>query len=459
MSSEWDEVTFDKAPFEIIDGDRGANYPKQHDFSAIGHCLFLNAGNVTRDGFSFSECSFITVEKDEKLRKGKLKKNDLVLTTRGTIGNVGYFGDSIGFKHIRINSGMVILRPNAEQLLPYYLYLFLRSQVFRSQMSSLMSGSAQPQLPIRDLNRVELPIPPVREQHRICQTLGVLDNRITLLRETNKTLESIAQAIFKSWFVDFDPVRAKMEGRQPEGMDEETAALFPDSFEELEQGLVPTGWSMSSFGQCLDHTIGGDWGTEEATDINNIRVAIIRGTDIPDLQAHNTSRVPIRFTSAKKLKSRQLQSGDIVIEVSGGSKDQPTGRSLLITDEILEKFDCPVEPASFCRLFRPKNKYISHILNQKMQYLYTEGKTWEYQNQSTGIANFQTSFFLENEQVVVPTDGIYKCFLGLVAPLVSKSNSLLITSLVELRDTLLPRLISGQLRLPEAQEQVEDALS
>src|SRR5690606_32214336 len=100
------------------------------------------------------------------------------------------------------------------------------------------------------------PCPPIEQRIEGGKLLTALDDRITLLRETNKTLESIAQAIFKSWFVDFDPVRAKMEGRQPEGMDEATAALFPDSFEESELGLIPQGWQVKTVGDVVE-TLGG----------------------------------------------------------------------------------------------------------------------------------------------------------------------------------------------------------
>ena len=107
---KWQMLTLDDAPVEIIDGDRGLNYPKQHDFSSSGYCLFLNAGNVTEEGFNFSDCSFISKERDKVMKKGKLTKGDLVLTTRGTVGNVAIFDNSIQFENIRINSGMVLLR-------------------------------------------------------------------------------------------------------------------------------------------------------------------------------------------------------------------------------------------------------------------------------------------------------------------------------------------------------------
>ena len=111
-------ISFEDAPFEIIDGDRGKNYPKQNEFSDDGHCLFLSAANVTRGGFEFSECQFITEQKDGMLRKGKLQRDDIVLTTRGTIGNVAHFRASVPYERLRINSGMVILRCNVEKISP-----------------------------------------------------------------------------------------------------------------------------------------------------------------------------------------------------------------------------------------------------------------------------------------------------------------------------------------------------
>ncbi|MCB1767943.1 MAG: restriction endonuclease subunit S, partial [Candidatus Competibacteraceae bacterium] len=97
MSVAWQKVTFDEAPLAIIDGDRGKNYPKQDEFSDTGHCLFLNTGNVTKSGFEFSHCQFITEQKDGLLRKGKLSREDVIMTTRGTIGNAAYFNGNVPY--------------------------------------------------------------------------------------------------------------------------------------------------------------------------------------------------------------------------------------------------------------------------------------------------------------------------------------------------------------------------
>lgn len=256
-SSQSNLVPFINAPLEIIDGDRGKNYPKQDDFFENEFCLFLNAGNVTKTGFDFSKCAFITKEKDSVLRKGKLQRGDLVLTTRGTVGNVAYYDSEVPFEHIRINSGMVIIRTQQNELDPKFLYAYLRSNLFENQVNGLTTGSAQPQLPIRDINRIDLPMFPIKHQRSIADVIGNLDRKIALNNQINETLESMAKAIFKEWFIDFGPVRAKAEGKKPFGMDDETAALFPDSFEDSELGPIPKSWKVCRLSEIIELLSGG----------------------------------------------------------------------------------------------------------------------------------------------------------------------------------------------------------
>ncbi|MFM4870107.1 MULTISPECIES: restriction endonuclease subunit S [Aeromonas] len=341
------------------------------------------------------------------------------------------------------------LRPDVDLKYIYHLTKYVG-------LNHLKDGTSNPSLSRDVFGAQLLPLPSLAKQKEIVDVLAAYDDRIALLRETNTTLEAIAQALFKSWFVDFDPVHARARGEEPAGLAPEVAALFPDSFEESELGMVPNGWKLVPFGELLSHTIGGDWGDEAQNDKNDTQVAIIRGTDMPDLQSGMTGRVPVRYTSQKKLASRKLQDGDLVLEVSGGSKEQPTGRSLYMTNGLLEQFDCPVEPASFCRLLRPASHDVGVLLSQHMTYIYADGKTWQYQNQSTGIANFQTTHFLETELVAVPTDDVLKSFAEIVRSMIDRSHLTQIAQLATLRDTLLPRLISGQQRLPEAEAMVRE---
>ena len=198
---EWKNCKIEDAPIAIIDGDRGKNYPKQGDFLNIGHCLFLNASNVTKKGFDFNNCQFISEDKDEKLRKGKLFQHDIVMTTRGTLGNVAYYHEKIGYEHIRINSGMVIFRCDRNKLLPNFFYLFICSPLFINQVNSLRSGVAQPQLPIKDIKTIKIKIPPLPIQQKIADILSKYDDLIENNRRRIELLERSARLLYKEWFV------------------------------------------------------------------------------------------------------------------------------------------------------------------------------------------------------------------------------------------------------------------
>lgn len=187
---------------EIIDGDRGKNYPKQDEFYPQGYCLFLNTGNVTKEGLTFKENQFITKEKDEALRKGKLKRGDIVYTTRGTVGNAGYYNSKVPYENVRINSGMVILRANGEIVDARFLYQILKSEYYRPYFKQYCTGSAQPQLPIKNFSQIYLNVPDIKTQHRIADILSAYDELIENNQKQIKLLEEAAQRLYKEWFVD-----------------------------------------------------------------------------------------------------------------------------------------------------------------------------------------------------------------------------------------------------------------
>ncbi len=172
---------------EIIDGDRGKNYPTQEEFNEKGYCLFLNAKNVTNVGFNFDKCMFITKQKDEILRKGKLCRGDVVLTTRGTIGNMAYYTEKIPFEHIRINSGMVILRMKHEIINEVFFIEQFKMQIANIK-SKIASGSAQPQLPISTMNRIHILIPDINSQNQFAD----------FVNQVNKSKVEIQQALEKT---------------------------------------------------------------------------------------------------------------------------------------------------------------------------------------------------------------------------------------------------------------------
>lgn len=446
MSSDWPLKNLEDVADEVTVGYVGS-MASEYVESGVP---FLRSLNIEPFGVNTKDLKFITPAFHQRVKKSRLRPGDVAIVRTGKPGTCAVIPDWLEDANC---SDLVIVRCG-EVLRPRFLCYWVNSMASH-HISSHTVGAVQQHFNVGAAKTMKVAVPSLYAQDEVISLLGALDDRITLLRETNATLEAIAQALFKSWFVDFDPVRAKMEGRVLEGMDEATAALFPDTFEESERGLVPKGWSRVPFGQLLCHTIGGDWGSDCPDEKNETRVAIIRGTDIPDLQSGGNSRVPIRYTSGKKLATRKLEDGDIVLEVSGGSKDQPTGRALYLTNELLRRFDCPTEPASFCRLLRPSNKDIGVVLGQHLNYIYAQGKTWEYQNQSTGIANFQTTHFLETELIVVPSKDILNVFVNMVRPLIERTHLTQIQDLSNLRDTLLPRLISGQLRLSDVGSQFE----
>ena len=199
------EITsFKEAPLEMIDGDRGKNYPKQDEFTEDGFCLFLNAKNVTDNGFNFETKMFISQEKDEILKKGKLQRGDVILTTRGTVGNVAFYSENIPFDNIRINSGMLILRSKSE-LSNKFLYYVLKSDFFKKQIYTFKSGTAQPQLPISSLNHMKFYLPKINIQKKIVTILSNIDKKISLNKKINKNLEELMHVLFKKYFIDNNP--------------------------------------------------------------------------------------------------------------------------------------------------------------------------------------------------------------------------------------------------------------
>ena len=190
---------------EIIDGDRGKNYPTQKDFLDEGFCLFMNTKNVRPDGFEFHTKMFISEAKDKAMGKGKLKRNDVVMTTRGTIGNLGIFSGEVKFDNIRINSGMLIFRPNQKQITSEYLFEILRSGIIREQIKKHVSGAAQPQLPIKTLVNFEIPVPiSIKEQQTIVQKLNALSTQTQKLEAIYQQhltdLEELKKSILQKAF-------------------------------------------------------------------------------------------------------------------------------------------------------------------------------------------------------------------------------------------------------------------
>ena len=242
--SEWKFLTLKEAELEFIDGDRGVNYPKKSDLLPEGDCVFLNTGNVRQNSFDFSNLDFITKEKDNLLRNGKLQRDDIVLTTRGTVGNVALYSQEVPFSNIRINSGMVIIRVNKNFWHPYFIYLFFQSHLFKKQISRLISGSAQPQLPISILETVSIPQLTLDEQKEIIFNIKSIDQKIQINNQINQELEAMAKTLYDYWFVQFD---FPDQNGNPYKSSGGKMLYHPELKRE-----IPEGWGMESL---VDNTL------------------------------------------------------------------------------------------------------------------------------------------------------------------------------------------------------------
>ena len=194
----WKMILMSDSEIDVLDGDRGNEYPKANDFATEGFCLFLSAKNVTKNGFKFKECAFISKNKDSKLRKGRLVKDDIVITTRGTVGNMAHFDESVPYEVVRINSGMAILRNDDDLISTKYLFQLLNAPIIKKQLELLTFGSAQPQLTIGTINSLHIPIPPLAEQNMIASILASADSSI----EGNQTKLSHTKSLKKALMQD-----------------------------------------------------------------------------------------------------------------------------------------------------------------------------------------------------------------------------------------------------------------
>lgn len=365
------------------------------------------------------------------------------------IGRVGSYCGSVHFSNeacwVTDNAIRAIAKGEND---PRFLYYLLK----QLNLNNWRSGSGQPLINQATLNAIEALIPCPQDQRAISGLLVSMDDRITLLRETNKTLEAIAQALFKSWFVDFDPVRAKIEGRQPEGMDEATAALFPDSFQESELGLVPQSWSVDQMDKWLSvletgrRPKGGVSGIESG--VPSIGAESI--TKIGDFDFSKVKYVPNDFFIT--MKSGKLSSRDVLLYKDGGKPGVFLPRVSMFGDGF---------PFEICGI----NEHVFRIrLREPFCQTYLYYWLWsdavmhelKHRGGKAAIPGINQSDVRELK-ITVPSGQILERFTTITEPIVAiiLNNAKRIQILSSLRDTLLPRLISGQLRLPEAEAEIE----
>lgn len=324
-----------------------------------------------------------------------------------------------------------------------FLFALLSVPDFDSYIQNATTGTAVPHISAKQILDYEFRLPPATVRAEIGTLVAEVNDRITLLRETNATLEAIAQALFKSWFVDFDPVRAKMAGHPPEGMDAATAALFPDTLEESELGLVPKGWTIRPFIDAVD-VIGGGTPKTSNPDYWGGQIPWFSVVDAPD--GANTFVVDtekhITDAGLKGSSTKLLPQGTTIISARG------TVGKLALTW-------CPMAMNQSCYGLRGKSgdSYFTYFSTYRLV------ETLKARSHGSVFDTITRDTLASVQSLLPANSGVIDAFEDTVKPLMDRILLNLHQSrgLAKLRDTLLPRLISGQLRLPEAPTQQEAA--
>ena len=415
----WEVFSFgNKELVNIIDGDRGKNYPKEKDFFDEGYCLFLNTKNVTNRGFNFNTNKYITKEKDNSLRSGKLNRYDIVMTTRGTIGNCGFYDDFVKYDNIRINSGMVIFRVISDKIFQKYLYMFLTSNIMREQILSCTTGTAQPQLPIWTINKLYFFLPPLSEQKRIASILSALDDKIELNNKTNKILEEMAQTIFKEWFINFN-------------FPNEDGKPYKKSGGEMidsELGKIPKGWKVGTIGDIAREVICGK--TPPTKDKENYG-SYMPFITIPDM--HNNIYVvkTERYLSKKGVNTQSKKT--------------------IPKNSICVSCIATVGVVSLVSEYSQTNQQINSIIpkgkvSSYWVYFYIKNikdMIINYASSGTTTLNLNKSQF-EKIKIIIPSDNLFMSFNEIAKSLFDmiRNNQIENEKLSNIRDSLLPKLMT-----------------
>lgn len=248
-----------------------------------------------------------------------------------------------------------------------FVYYFVTSPWFREiAIKSMVGSSGRQRVQQSVLENLEVNLPPLEEQRRIAGILGSLDDKIELNRRINANLEAQAQALFRSWFVD-----------------NETQNNNPGFFNDI-----------------IQTTLSGDWGQETPKGNYISEVYCIRGADIPDIKCGDKGKLPTRYILEKNLKNKKLSENDLVVEISGGSPTQSTGRICLITRALLDRLGKDVICTNFCRALKPIPDY-SFFIYLYWQYLYNNNTMFSYENGTTGIKNLNITDFINKEHPLV----------------------------------------------------------
>ena len=411
------------------DGNYGSNCPRVEEFGTEG-VAFLTAKSL-RDGYvDIAGAPRLGDARADELTFRFVQTDDVLLSHNATTGRVAVVPQHKG--RLLVGTSLTYFRLNPQKLLPRYLAVYLAGVDFQNQLVAVMSHSTRNQVPVTAQRKRHVVVPPLAEQKAIASVLGALDDKIELNRRMNATLESMARALFQSWFVDFDPVRAKLDGRQPAGMDAMTAALFPDKFQDSVFGHIPHGWTIGTITDCCDRIHSGgtprrdepeywDHGTIPWLTSGEVRQPMVTATE------NFISELGLRESSAK-----WLPANSTVVALYGATAGQV---SFLGTTATTNQAICSLIPKPGFEFFN---------------YFAMRGATAEMESKAVGSAQQNISNgIIEETVVILPLSEILSQFNLAAGPLFGSwiTNIKQAQTLAILRDTLLPKLLSGDMRI------------
>jgi len=419
--SEWNFLTLKEAELEFIDGDRGVNYPKKSELLPEGDCVFLNTGNVRQNSFDFSNLDFITKEKDNLLRNGKLQRDDIVLTTRGTVGNVALYSQEVPFSNIRINSGMVIIRVNRNFWHPYFVYLFFQSHLFKKQISRLISGSAQPQLPISILETVSIPQLTLDEQKEIIFNIKSIDQKIQINNQINQELEAMAKTLYDYWFVQFD---FPDQNGNPYKSSGGKMVYNPELKRE-----IPDGWGVTKLNEVVDLISGYPFSSNDYVTSGKYKLYTIKNVQ----DGYTVDKVDnyLDFLPSNMSHECQLRRGDLIMSLTGnvGRVGMVYEDDVLLNQRVLKLNPINKTHKSFIYSFFRSDVTKAHL-----------------ENMSTGTSQKNLSpIDIGNMMIPFPSESLLSKFLDNLNML--ENNLVENQQLTKLRDWLLPMLMNGQVKV------------
>ena len=454
MTSEWQSYRLGDL-FNLVNGFAF----KGGEFKSSGIPV-IKIKNVKSNNLLLSDLAFVDKDVADKRPDKELRRGDILITMSGNrmdgsrdtwVGKVAYF-DIPG--RYMLNQRVGVLRPkNDVEVDRKCCSYFLSSDKFQDFFIAVATSSGgQANLSPSQILGEKINLPPLAEQKQIASLLTSLDDRITLLRETNQTLEAIAKALFKSWFVDFEPVRAKAEGKVPEGIDAATAALFPDAFEESELGMVPKGWEVTSVGAIAQVVKGKSYSSKDLASEHTTALVTLKsferggGFRMDGFKPYTGAYKPTQVVSA----------GDLIVAYTDVTQAaELIGKPAIVVS--VDEYDTLVASLDV-GIVRPDLKKCGR------QFLYGLFKTDSFQSHTFAHTSGTTVLHLSKDGVgsynfALPPAELGRKFEEIASAIAERNqiNADSIRTLGALRDTLLPRLISGQLQIPDAEQAIEKA--